>query len=551
MRPTQASSGRKITHPCWAKPRSCPSGHKYWTNTSQALQGTRIGEFIPSQHICILDDLEASESAGPNQAETGSKPKFDLSQTDLSPEEKQQLQQVLSTFADLFTTSTGSLGRTDAVKHTINTSGPPIRQPVRRLPESVKQVVDGEIQKMLQQGVVRPSSSPWSSPIVLIKKRDGSWRFCIDYRKVNAATRRDAYPLPRIDTTLDSLRGSAYFSTLDLASGYWQVEVDERDKEKTAFSTPKGHFEFNVMPFGLTNAPATFQRLMECILSGLTYSQCLIYLDDIIIFSSTFREHLDRLTAVLQKLQRAGLKLRTEKCRFAQRKVHYLGHVVSAAGVEPDPAKVEAISSYPAPRDVREVRQFLGMANYYRRFVKNFSQIASPLYELTKKTAKGFSWNTDCQDAFDDLKSRLLAPPILAYPDFSKLFLVHTDASASAIGGILSQHNEEGEQVIAYWSRQLSKAERNYSTVEREALAAVAAIKEFYPYLYGFPFKLIVDHNPLTALKELKDVGGRLARWAIFLQQFDFTVEYKPGKDHRNADALSRRHGESDDQVSC
>ena len=348
-------------------------------------------------------------------------------------------------------------------------------------------------------------------------------------------------PLPRIDETLESLGGAVYFSTLDLASGYWQVELQEPDKEKTAFSTTTGHYEFNVMPFGLTNAPATFQRLMECTLAGLTMEECLIYIDDIVVFSASFDQHLVRLRRVLQRLGEAGMKLKPSKCHFLQKEVRYLGHIVSAAGIRADPAKLEAVTNYPVPKDIKELRTFLGLSNYYRRYIKDYSNIAEPLHQLTRKTAKGFHWNSQCQQAFDALKYQLVNPPILAYPRFDLPFRLQTDASNSAIGGVLSQQQDGRERVIAYWSRQLQKSERNYSVIEREALAAVAAIREFYPYLYGFHFKLVTDHNPLVSLKGLKDFGGRLTRWILFLQQFDFEMEHRPGKEHGNADALSRR----------
>ena len=294
------------------------------------------------------------------------------------------------------------------------------------------------------------------------------------------------------------------------------------------------------MPFGLTNAPATFQRLMECVLAGLTPSECLAYLDDIIVFSTSFAEHLSRLQAVFRRLQHAGLKLKPNKCYFSRKEVRYLGHIVTAEGVKPNPAKTEAVSTYPVPQDVHELRQFLGLANYYRRFVKDYSRIAESLHQLTRKTSKGFQWTPSRQEAFEELKDRLTTP-ILGYPVFSQEFILHTDASATALGAFLCQAQNGQERVISYWSRQLSKPERNYSTIEREALAAVATIKEFYPYLYGFSFTLVTDHNPLTAFKSLKDVGGRLARWMMFLQQFQLKIEYKPGKVHSDADALSRR----------
>ena len=384
----------------------------------------------------------------------------------------------------------------------------------------------------------------------MVKKKDGTWRFCVDYRKLNAITHKDAYPLPRIDETLESLSGSQFFTTLDLASGYWQVEVEEGDKEKTAFSTREGHFEFNVMPFGLTNAPATFERLMECVLAGLTYEQCLVYLDDIVIFSTTFPQHLERLTTVFQHLRKAGLTLKPEKCHFARKEIRYLGHIVSSKGVQADPDKLKAITSYPAPHDIKELRQFLGLSNYYRRFIEHYSDITEPLHKLTRKSGAGYQWSDECDNAFRVLKQRLTTPPILAYPNFAYPFILATDASGTALGGFLSQTINGSEQVIAYWSRQMNKAERRYSTIEREALAVVAAVKEFYPYLYGRSFTLLTDHNPLTSLQGLKDTGGRLTRWLLYLQQFDMKVLYRPGRCNGNADTMSRRPDDSADQVA-
>ena len=403
--------------------------------TVTEYKGTTLAEFVPHRNIALVNDsVSLSVNSNSNVLEP------DLNSSDLTEVEKQELRSLLKSFGSLFVSEDGSLGRTSAVRHGISTSGNPIRQPIRCQTESLKSVVNTEVEKMLSKGVIRQSSSPWSSPVVMVKKKNGSWRFCIDYRKMNAATHQDAYPLPRIDATLESLAGSTLFTTLDLASGYWQVEIEDRDKEKTAFSTEKGHFEFNVMPFGLTNAPATFQRLMECVLAGLNGEQCLIYIDDIIVFSRTFSEHLDRLHKVFSKLEEAGLKLQTSKCHFAQKVVRYLGHEVSADGIRPDPAKTEAVSNYPVPRNAKELKQFMGLSNYYRRFVKDYSKIAEPLFKLlTKEGVKNFSWSSSCQSAFDDLKERLISPPILAYPDFKKPFYVHTDASDFAIGAVLCQ----------------------------------------------------------------------------------------------------------------
>ena len=259
--------------------------------------------------------------------------------------------------------------------------------------------------------------------------------------------------------------------------------MEEQDKEKTVFSTAEGHLKFNVMPFGLTNTPATFQRFMECVLAGLVGEQSLIYLDDIIVFSSMFQEHLQHLSGVFQVLNDAGLQLKRSKCHFALREVRYL---VSQAGIKPDNDKIKAVSTYPIPRSIKELKQFLGLTNYYRRFIRNYAHIAEPLHKVQRKSKKSLQLNASCQLAFDMLKQKLVSPPILAYPDFSSTFLVYSDASNTTFGGLLGQIQYNREVVISYWSRQLTKAERNYSAIEREVLTAVNTIKEFYPYLYGF-----------------------------------------------------------------
>ena len=459
----------------------------------------------------------------------------------LTTEQQHELYNALLGYADVFTANEDDLGRTDVLKHTISVGdASPIRQPPRRAPPYHKETVRNLLSSMLSKGVIQPSKSPWASPVVLVKKKDGTVRFCVDYRKVNAVTTKDAFPLPRIDDTLDTLSGSQWFSTLDMLSGYWQVEMDEKDREKTAFTTHEGLFEFKVMPFGLCNAPATFQRLMNVVLAGVQWSKCLVYLDDIIIVGRTFNEHLKNLGIVLQRLREANLRLKPNKCTLCRDEVLYLGHVVSRHGVATDPTKTDKVSKWPAPNSVKEVQQFLGLASYYRRFVRNFAVIAKPLYRLTER-GRQFQWTKECSEAFAVLKHRLTTSPVLSYPDFAKPFILDTDASYDGIGAVLSQQHEGKEVVVAYASRTLSKSERKYCVTRKELLAAVKFIQHFRPYLLGNPFVLRTDHGSLTWLQNFKEPEGQLARWIEQLQEYHFEIVHRPGKRHSNADSLSRR----------
>ena len=396
------------------------------------------------------------------------------------------------------------------------------------------------LQDMLSKHIIQPSTSPWVSPIVLVHKKDGTLRFCVDYRKLNGLTRKDAYPLPRIDDALDTLAGSKWFTTLDLISGYWQVEVNNQDLEKTAFCTPDGLFEFNVMPFGLCNAPATFQRLMDAVLAGLQWNSCLVYLDDVVIPGKDLDDHLHNIRVVLECLHQAGLKLHPNKCHFGKKQVTFLGHIVSGDGVATDPQKTSKVASWPVPTCQHEVWQFLGLAGYYRKFIKGFATIAKPLHRLTEKNVV-FKWTSDCQEAFEELRQQLVSPPILAFPDYQKPFILDTDASNLGIGAVLSQEQDDGQEwVIAYGSRVLSKAERRYCVTRCELLAVVYFLQHFQPYLLERHFTLRSDHGSLTWLRNFKEPEGQLARWLEKLQEYDFTIVHQPGQRHSNADALSR-----------
>ena len=465
-----------------------------------------VGHFYPlskEDQVCTLGDC-AKVPEGRREWKLAKRQRSSMIQRlmadieGLSPEQTSKLHEMLRGYADVISQNDGDLGKTNLVKHRIDTQGAnPIRQPVRRLPIQQRKEVQGMLHDMLKKGVIEHSHSPWASPIVLVKKRDGSHRFCIDFRRVNAVTKKDAQPLPRIDDTLDVLAGSSWFSTLDLASGYWQVGMEECDREKTAFATPFGLFQFKVMPFGLCNAPATLQRLMELVLSGVHWSVCLVYLDDIIIFSKSVDEHLKQLQQVFQCLRAANLKIKPSKCQLFRKSVRYLGHIVSAKGIEADPGKVAAVMQWPVPKGQKDLKQFLGFMSYYRRFVPNFSSIAAPLNKLTEKNV-AWVWGPHCEQAFKQLKQALTHPPILIFPRSDCTFLLDVDACATGVGAVLSQYVDGKEHVVAYASRALSKVERRYCVTRQEMLALVWAVKHFRAYLYGRPFSQ--DGSPVIEM---------------------------------------------------
>ncbi|GFW27444.1 hypothetical protein TNCV_162891 [Trichonephila clavipes] len=464
-----------------------------------------------------------------------------LENAELSPEQKSSAERLFQEFEDVFSRNSSDIGHTTVTQHRIDTADhPPIKQHPRRLPFAKQEEVGTLLREMQENDIIEPSSSPWASPIVLVRKKDGSTRFCVDYRKLNDVTKKDSYPLPRIDDTLDTLSGHKWFSTLDLKSGYWQVEIHPEDREKTAFTSGQGLWQFKVMPFGLCNAPATFERLMETVLKGLTFEACLIYLDDVIIGGRTFEEHLQNIRKVLSKLSDANLKLNPSKCKFFQKEVNYLGHIISAEGVRTDPEKVSAVKNWKRPENLRELRSFLGLCTYYRKFVKWFSNIARPLHKLTESKQK-FQWTKECEDSFLQLKEALTSSPILIYPQPDKPFILDTDASNESVGAVLSQEIDGQERVVAYWSNCLSKPERNYCVTRKELLAIVKAIEHFHHYLYGQKFLLRTDHASLTWLMNFRNTEGQVARWIQRLNEYYFDIRHRKGSSHGNADALSRR----------
>ena len=447
------------------------------------------------------------------------------------------LRQLLCEFSKLFSSGPDDLSSTNLVEHEIHTGDAvPIRQPARRLPLTKKQEAERAVRTMESQGIIEPSSSAWCSPVVLVTKKDGSTRFCVDYRKLNAVTKKDSYPLPRIDDAIDSLTGSQWFSSLDLRTGYWQVQLSDDAKSKTAFSTGAGLWQFKVMPFGLCNAPATFERLMERVLSGLPITVALLYLDDILVPGKNFKQHTENLRIVFARLHKANLKLNPDKCCLLCKEVKYLGHIVSSSGIAPDPDKVRAVVSWPVPLNTAQVKSFVGLTSYYRRFIANFTEIAAPLLQLTQKNAS-FVWSQGAAESFDRLKRAITTAPVLSYPDPSHPFVLDTDASNIGIGAVLSQ----GDRPIAYYSHALNGAQKNYCATRKELLAVVYSIRHFHPYLYGQQFTIRTDHAALKCLCNFKHPEGQVAQWLETLQGYNFSIQHRSGVLHGNADAMSRR----------
>ena len=489
---------------------------------------------VLSEEDDITDVMGQDTSAGEDQV------LWDLAKEAEVPQRDQsELFDFLRRYKEVFSLH-GELGRYDGLPFTIDTGDArPVRQMPRRVPHHWRAEVDKQLDQMLEQGVIKPSTSAWASPICLVRKRDGTLRFCVDYRKLNAVSKGDAYPVPHMGECLSTLAHSELYSIVDCISGYWQCGMDSDSAEKAAITTHRGLFQPTVLPFGVKGGVAHFSRVMSTLFGALQWRILLIYLDDLLIFSRNFKEHLHRLGAVFDCLLQAGLKLKPSKCSIARKSIKFLGHIVSREGVSSDPDKIKAITEFPVPGDVEQLRRFLGMAGYYRDYVDGFAEAAHPLNQLTRKGV-AFTWSVVCSQAFRKLKELLVKAPVLAYPDFSREFTLTTDASNIGLGAILSQEVDGREVVISYASKSLSKAESNYSTTERECLAVVWAAQHFSHYLLGSTFVIRTDHDPLTYLRSVPSPHGRLARWIGWLEQFSYRMVYTPGKSIPHADALSR-----------
>jgi len=473
-----------------------------------------------------------------------------IDQSNMTKEMADRYSSLLDSNADVFSRDDSDIGMSEFVHDIQLADSTPFKSRAYRIPISQQSITEEHVESMLKLGIIRPSASDHSSPIVLVKKSDGSIRFCVDYRKLNSATIKDHYPTPLIEERLNSVLGSNVFSDLDLTSGYWQFKMAESATHLTAFICHLGLFEFVRMPFGLCNAGATFQRSMERMLKGLKFASA--YIDDIIVHSKSHEEHLSHLEFVFTRLRQAKLKIKLRKCHFGCRETKFLGYVISAKGIRMNAAKIEAIKDYPRPRSAREARKWNGLTSQYRQFVENYTTVNDPLQQAallftrdpkTKKRVKAkFEWTVGCEAAFARMKQLLTEEPItLVHPDTSKRFRLITDASKVGLGAILVQADENGvERVVCFASRVLLPAERNYTTGERELLAVKWAVKKFRCYLYGVCFDVYTDHKPLCHIKTSQNPSDRMLKWILELEEYNASYFYRPGKLNVQADILSR-----------
>ena len=516
-----------------------------------------VGRFshIPSSHILLnIDGDHINENANINSINTPEEPDqiyiqkardlgFDLSDSDLGDAQKSKLLAFLGKYSDIFARNIFELGKANVTPHVIETGdAPPCKQRFYRTSPRIKKEIEKQTQEMLDGGIIEPSDTEWQAPCLLLKKKSNELRFTIDYRLLNKVTKPITFPLPRLADIVDAVgeAQASIYSCVDLANSFWQIPLDPKTKHKTGFVTHQGVYVFNRVPFGMRNSSQVFNKAMFDVLRGLTWKNTLQYVDDLLIFSKDFDAHIDHLGQVFDRLRKAGLKLKPAKCHFAARKVKYLGHIFSKHGVSVDESKTEIIRKFTIPRSQSDVRSFLGLANYYRRFVRGYSDITAPMNKLLKKDVV-FKWSPECQKAFDLLKEKLTSPPILTYPSFDREFILYTDASNFSISYILGQKDDQNREcVIAYGGRSLSDVEKRWPITHLEGLALVEGIKHYHVYLANSKFTVYTDHAALKWLRSNKNMSGRLARWALLLQSYEFDVIHKPGKLHTNADSLSR-----------
>ena len=506
----------------------------------QLYKNQRIGSIIEAEK---LEKLDSPEISNQSHKPVPFDPVLEVTiGNSLTPEQRARLEDFLRANSDIFA-HPGNEGRTDTIEHHIPlVDDTPVTSPPRRIPIGMKSEVNEAIRKMENQGLIRPSNSAYSANICPVRKKDGSVRICIDYRALNKKTKGDSFPTGNLNEVIESMTGAKYFSVLDLAQGYYQIPIIEQDKEKTAFRSPNGLWEFNVASQGLSGVPYTFTRLMQMAFGHIPPEKLALYMDDLCSLAFTFEQFLERLQEIFQVLRKHGLRINAKKCQFAMEQVSFCGHHISAKGIEPDSAKVDAITRIKTISNVKDLKTFLGTTSWFRKFIPRYSTIAKPLIRLTEKE-QPFTWNAECQEAFELLKQKLSTAPILRHPRPTEPFTLTTDASNVGIGAELAQMHDGCLHPVAYFSQTLSKSERNYSVYDKELLGIVKATQHFRHYLLGNHFFLRTDQLPLKQLragKQIKDPWGKRARWMIHLEDYNFTVEHISGSLNYVADALSR-----------
>ena len=508
-------------------------------------QGTPVAHIsqLVSSNIQAVDKLSTQDLIRSPKQAGSSKHDHDFDDVDAPSEFKQRIIRLLRRNSDLFAKSDADLSHTDTVRMKLDTGHhPPIKLKPYRTQLNNRKVIDKAVDEMLDAKIIQRSRSEWSFPVVIVDKKDGTKRFCVDFRKLNKVTKSNSYPLPVIDDILALLGKAKFFTSLDLKSGYWQVLMDDNDKEKTAFTCHRGLFHFNVMPFGLTTAPAVFQELMNRVLEG--YGEfTTAYLDDILIYSETLEQHLVHIQKVFDRLRSHHLRLKLKKCSFLKAETNYLGFVINEHGIQPEQKKVNVIKNLSPPTTVREVRSFIGMCSYYRRFIPRFSSIAEPIIALTRKYAR-FNWSQQCQEAFDKLKQALIELPLLCFPDTSLPYKLYTDASDKCVGACLTQtvseHGQQIERPIYYLSHRLSDTQTRWATIEKEAYAIFYSLSKLDHYLHNAEFTIFCDHKPLKYLLESPMQNRKVSLWALSIAGYNCKIEYLAGTENSVADLLSR-----------
>uniref|UniRef100_A0A0G4G2C5 Reverse transcriptase domain-containing protein n=1 Tax=Chromera velia CCMP2878 TaxID=1169474 RepID=A0A0G4G2C5_9ALVE len=525
------------------------------TTSAAASGGSTQGSTLhaPSMSASGQMELKGGETGGQNPAarpdelteEEKEKAEAEIDKAledceHLSAKQKKELKDLLLEYRDLFPTDRNP-GNIKGVEARVDVeTDTPIYERPRPVPHALRAELREGLQKLLEGGIIKPTSSPWGFLLVFIRKKTGKLKICIDYRKLNKILRKDRWPLLRIDHTLAKLQGRRFYTLINLFQGFHHVSVREDHQERLSFVTADGQFTYCKMPFSILTAPSIFQRAMDIMLAGLTGSFVNVYLDDILVASFSFEEHLTHICKTLDRLRTSGYKLSFAKCLWAQTSLLYLGHIVDTTGIRPNPKKVETILSISAPTDKKQMKQLLGLASFYRRFIKGFSQIVFPLTSLLRKHTP-FVWEEPQRRAFEALKEALTSEPVLCRPDFDKEFVVKPDASNDAIGAVLGQTDEErNEKVVAYASKMMTDLEKKWGIIEREALSLVYTVDTFKPYLYGKKFIVITDHKALQHIHDQKDSQPRVMRWALKLAIYKFDVQHRSEAKHADADSMTR-----------